>query len=170
MHDLVQDTVRMQYSYPKSLQYTHFSYNRKVPIVTKRRGSSRTGLLQITEMQWFMDTVGKYVNVPNTTKFTQENQNGNRMRWEITPTKHRTLCLPQILVMEAVSKNTHVLRWKAGDTIQPYDAVHLMFICNYTSFRASRNNTTEQCTPIQGRVKWKPYKCDKNSKHSSIVL
>jgi len=156
VHDLVLDTVRMQYSCPKSLQCTHFSYNRKVPIVTIRRGSSRTGLLQIAEMQQFMDTVGKYINVPNTAKFTQENQNGNRMRREITLIKHRTLCLPQILVMEAASKNIRVSRWKAGDTMQPYDAVYLVFICNYTSFRASQNNTTEQCAPIRRRVKWKP--------------
>jgi hypothetical protein len=57
-----------------------------------------------------MDTAGKYINVPNTGKFTQENQNGNRLRREITLIKHQTLCLPEMLEMEAVSKNTGVLR------------------------------------------------------------
>jgi hypothetical protein len=56
-------------------------------------------------MQQLMGAVGKY-NMPITTKFTLENQNGNRLRQEITPMKHRTPCLPKILELESVSKNT----------------------------------------------------------------
>jgi hypothetical protein len=66
-------------------------------------------------MQQLMGTVGKYVNVPHTAKFTQEKQNGNRLRREIAPIKHRTLCLPEILELEAVSKNTQ----KFGDDTTP---------------------------------------------------
>jgi len=49
MHVLIQDKVTMQYSCPKSLQCTHFSYNRQVPSVTIRRSSSRMGLLRIAD-------------------------------------------------------------------------------------------------------------------------
>lgn len=46
-----------------------------------RRGSSGTD----TEMQQLMGTVGKYIHVPKNAKFTQEKQNGNRLRRDITP-------------------------------------------------------------------------------------
>jgi hypothetical protein len=52
------------------------------------------------EMQQFIGTVGKYIYVPKNAKFTQEKQNGNRLRREITPIKHGTLCLPEILEVE----------------------------------------------------------------------
>jgi len=39
--------------------------------------------------------------VPKTAKFTQEKQNGNRLRRESTPIKHGTLCLPEVLEQEA---------------------------------------------------------------------
>jgi hypothetical protein len=56
-------------------------------------------------MQQLMGTVGKY-NMPITTKVTLENQNGNRLRQELAPMKPRIPCLPKILELESVSKNT----------------------------------------------------------------
>jgi len=56
-------------------------------------------------MQQLMGTADKN-NAPKTRKFTQENENGNRMGREITLTKHGTLCLPEILEHEAVRTPT----------------------------------------------------------------
>jgi len=56
------------------------------------------------ETQQLMGTVGKYINVLNRTKFAQEKQKGNRLKREITPIKHGTLCLPEILETETISK------------------------------------------------------------------
>jgi len=79
----------------------HFGYNRKLPIVI-RRVNNRTGILRIAEMQQLSGTVGKYC--ANIAKFTQEIQNG--LRREITQIKHRTLCVPEMLELHIVSKNT----------------------------------------------------------------
>ena len=64
-------------------------------------------------MKQLMGTAGKYVNVRNTAKFTQEKQKRKCLRREIAPIKHRTLCLPEILELEAVSKNTQKFEMRA---------------------------------------------------------
>ena len=87
-------------SYRNKLSIYNASYNRKVPTATIRRGNSRTGIWQIAGLQQLKGTEGK--NSDKTAKLTQKNQNGNLLGREITPTKHGTLCLPEILEQEPV--------------------------------------------------------------------
>jgi hypothetical protein len=47
--------------------------------------------------------------IAETINFRKFEQRGNRLKREITPIKHRTLRLSEILELEAVSKNTNVL-------------------------------------------------------------
>ena len=101
-----QTKLEMQYGCPESPQRTDVSHNRKCPY--KRygwRGSS--ALIQYRVYRGhaeLMATVGKYIGVPKNAKFTQEKQNGNRLRREIAPIKHGTLCLPEILEVEHFRK------------------------------------------------------------------
>jgi hypothetical protein len=97
-----QTKLEMQYGCPERPQRTHFSYNGKCPHNdTAWRGSSGTVQYLVYQL---MGTVGKYIRGPKNAKFTQEKQNGNRLRREITPIKHVTLCLPEILEVEHFRK------------------------------------------------------------------
>jgi len=80
-------------------------------------------------MKHLMGTVVKYTNVHNTTKFPLEKQNWTRLRREITPIKHRTLCLPEILELEAVSKNTKVSRWAGNNSRTPCNRTTQFTLC-----------------------------------------
>ena len=65
--------------------------------------------------------------MPKTAKFTQENRNGNRLGREITPTKHGTLCLPEILEHEAVRTPTF---WNELEmTAQHHATVSRSWLC-----------------------------------------
>jgi len=71
----------MQYGRPESPQRTLFSYSYNDTADTAWQQCHWYSILRIADM----GTVDKYIHVPKNAKFTQEKQNGNRLRREIPP-------------------------------------------------------------------------------------
>ena len=82
----------------------HFGYNRKLPIVI-RRVNNRTGIYlanrgnaTVVRYRWQILCQHRKIHSENTKRIS--------LRREITQIKHRTLCVPEMLELHIVSKNT----------------------------------------------------------------